>query len=189
MAQSTLADRLHAVTSQRNSVEFMKMSYEQLANQRISFGEAKLGQKFQDVIQQDPKYATWFIKKYETSQKPAHQAFVHFIGLYVERQEMQLEAEPLAQPSKYELKAKAKAQPMRVHYPETPDNASQASWSEEDVSKPWSVIQEETSQRIQEEVTHQNGRIENMENALQQITHQLQALTHAMLNQGNVPKS
>ena len=166
----------------------MKMTYEQLANQRISFGEAKLGQKFQDVVQQDPKYATWFIKKYETSQKPAHQSFVHFISQYVERQEMQLEAEPLAQPNKYELKAKAKAQPMRVQYPETPDNASQASWSEEDVSKPWSVIQEETSQRIQEEVMHQNGRIENMENALQQITHQLQALTHAMLNQGNAPK-
>jgi len=188
MAQSTLADRLHAVTSQKNSGEFMKMSYEQLATQRITFGEAKLGQRFQDVLQQDPKHATWFLKKYETSQKPAHQAFVHFISLYVERQEMQLETEPLAQPSKYELKAKAKAQPMRVQYPETPDNASQASWSEEDVSKPWSVIQEETSQRIQEEVMHQNGRIENMENALQQITHQLQALTHAMLNQGNAPK-
>ena len=76
MAQSTLAERFQAVTTQKNTVEFMKMSYKQLAKQRISFGEAKLGQRFQD-----PKYTAWFVKKYETSQKHAHHAFLHYINL------------------------------------------------------------------------------------------------------------
>jgi len=167
MAQSTLAERFQAVTTQKNTVEFMKMSYKQLAKQRISFGEAKLGQRFQD-----PKYTAWFVKKYETSQKHAHHAFLHYINLYVERQELQLEADPLAQPGRHELKAKAKARP-----PDMPDDLSQESWSEEEESKHWNVVQEETSLMIKEEMHHQNGRIENMEIALQQITHQLQALT------------
>eukprot|EP00435_Cladocopium_sp_Y103_P036920 s1891_g9.t1 len=187
MATSKLAERLQAVTTQKANVEYMKMSYDQLAKQRIAFGEAKLNQRFEDVIQQDPKYVAWFVRKYENSQKPAHKAFIYFINLFVERQEIHLEAEPLAQPSKLELKAKAKARPSDGAHQEIPETLSEGSWSEEE-SKPWSVVQEEQSVMMREEILQQNGRIENVETTLQQITHQLQALTQVIMTQGNVPK-
>lgn len=65
---------------------------------RISFGETKLNQKFIDVIEQDHKYVKWFTKKYAESQKRAHQAFIYFIGLYVERMELTQEGTTVASP-------------------------------------------------------------------------------------------
>eukprot|EP00435_Cladocopium_sp_Y103_P006845 s5108_g2.t1 len=181
---ASLADRFQAVTAQKSKVSFMQMSYDQLANQRIAFGEAKLNQKFKEVVEQDPKYTAWFVKKYEGSQKHAHQMFLHFIDLYTERLEMNLEAEPLAQPAPMELRAKSKAT-----RPENLEIGSQHSWSDEEGdSKPWSVVQEENSALMKEEIVQQSSRIENMENALYQITQQLQALTQVMANPSSSSK-
>eukprot|EP00435_Cladocopium_sp_Y103_P035554 s274_g9.t1 len=181
LIMASLAERFQAVTNQKTKIGFQQMSFEQLANQRISFGEAKINQKFQDVVEQDPKYTAWFVKKYEKSEKQAHQMFLHFINLYTERLELTLDVEPSAQITPLELRAKSKAS-----RPEPFDVQSQDSWSDEDrASKPWSVVQEETSALMKEEMINQKGRIENMETALTQISRQLQALTQVMASQNN----
>lgn len=180
---ASLSERFQAVTTEKTKVSFLKMSCDQLANQRIAFGEAKLGQKFKDVVE-DPKYTAWFVKKYESSQKYAHQMFIHFIQIYTERLEMTQESDPLSRPSTLELRAKSKAA-----RPEVPGDESPHSWTDEEVEpKPWSVLHEKTSAMMKEEMIQQNGRIENVENALQQISHQLQALTQVMMAQGGAPK-
>ena len=150
---ASLSERFGAVTSEKTKVSFLKMSYHQLANQRIAFGEAKLNHKFKDVTEQDPKYTAWFVKKYEGSQKQAHQVFLHFSRLYTERLEMTLESDPLSRPSTLELRAKSKAM-----HPEVPGDKSPHSWTDEEVeSKPWSVLHEEASAMMKEEMIQQNG--------------------------------
>eukprot|EP00435_Cladocopium_sp_Y103_P014959 s628_g3.t1 len=177
-AAPSLAERFHAVTAQKSNEEFRKMSYDQLSKMRISFGEAKLNQRFIEVVTQDPKYTAWFAKKYESSQKPAHQAFLYFINLYVERLELTQESPEIKYPSALELKAKAKAGP-----PQGPEVQSHSSWSDEDASKPWSVIHEEQTAQVKGELENQNSRLETVESSLQMISQQLQMLTQAMMSQ------
>ena len=98
MANKTLADRFAAVTETKVNEEFIQQSYKELSQMRISFGETRLNQKFIDVIEQDHKYVKWFTKKYAESQKRAHQAFIYFISLYVERMELTQEGTTMASP-------------------------------------------------------------------------------------------
>ena len=49
----------------------------------IAFGEARVGQTFQEVIQTDPKYVQLFTRKYGDSQKETHKALLYFINLYL----------------------------------------------------------------------------------------------------------
>jgi len=173
MATSTLSDRFQAVTQVKKSEEFRSMSFAQLAEMRISFGESKLNEKFIAVVEQDPKYVQWFTKKYADSKKPSHQAFLYFIEIYVERMELEKGIEEsqvpksTAQPM---LSSKSKAAPRKAI-----DLESQGSWSDSEPSKPWSVVQEE-NQIIHEELSVQRDRITSMESSLSQIAQQLQSL-------------
>ena len=169
MAQSSLAERFQAATAQKANDEFMKMSFDQLSKMRIGFGEAKLNQKFIDVVTHDPKYTAWFVKKYEGSQKHAHQAFLYFISLYMERLELTQDDPVIKAPSSLELRAKSKAA-----RPVPEDLQSQDSWSDEDIA-------EQTAQ-VKEELETQNQRLMTVENSLHMISQQLQALTQAMLS-------
>ena len=168
MSTPSLADRLQAVTNQKRHEEFQNMSFDQLSEMRIAFGETKLNQKFIDVITEE-----WFTRKYSESKKPSHQAFLYFVELYVERQEL-IQDSPKAQekkptPSMIMTQSKAAARkPI--------DLESHGSWSDSEPSKPWSVVHEE-NQVIQNELSQQNDRISNMENSLSQIALQLQTLT------------
>ena len=89
MASSDLVDRFKALQTQKKTEEFQGMSYQELADMRVTFGEAKLNQKFIDVIEGDPKYTQWFARKYQNSQKESHRAFLYFLEIYVERKEME----------------------------------------------------------------------------------------------------
>jgi hypothetical protein len=91
MASSSLVDRFQALQTQKKTEEFQAMSYQELADMRITFGETKLNQKFITVIEEDPKYTQWFARKYQNSQKESHQAFLYFLQLYVERKELETE--------------------------------------------------------------------------------------------------
>ena len=168
---SSLADRLQAVTHHRVNDDFLKMSYDQMSQLRITFGETKLNQKYIEVLETDPKYAQWFARKYAGSQKPAHQSFLYFMNLYVERLVLNQGKVP-------EARSKSKAKK-----PETvPSEAgSHASWSDAELAPSWDVMREETSAQLQEEIGMQNQRITNMEHTLTQIVQQLQALTQASL--------
>ena len=186
MSNPSLADRLQAVTHQKRHEEFQSMSFEQLSEMRIAFGETKVNQKFIDVIKEDPKYVQWFVRKYTGSKKTSHQPFLYFVELYVERQELLRDSptsketkEPV--PTTFMTKSKAAARkPI--------DLESHGSWSESEPSKPWSVVQEE-NQAMQTELVHQRDRISNMENSLSQIAAQLQNLTQLAMQNSQIPRS
>ena len=180
MATTSLADRFQALQVQKKTAEFREMSYADLSQMRISFGETKVNQTFLEVIEGDPKYVQWFAKKYQGSQKESHQAFLYFLNLYVERKELESEnGIPQEVMPSSQLKSKAKAKPT----PRLPmDQWSQGSWSEEET--PWDAVAEDHHKtlQIQEEMAENTRRINNMENALMQITQQLQVLTQVAIN-------
>lgn len=158
----------------------MSMSFEDLSQMRVSFGETKVNQTFLEVIEGDPKYVQWFAKKYQNSQKESHQAFLFFLSLYVERKELEKGlATPDRAPTSSHLQSKAKAKPATKSPSE---HGSQTSWSEGD---PWDVMQGEPMMPlpIQEEIEDNRRRLTNMEEALTQVTQQLQLLTQAAMNQ------
>ena len=90
---ASLSEHFQAVTTEKTKVSFLK----------IAFGEAT-GAEIQGCSQ-GSKYTAWFVKKYESSQKYAHQMFIHFIQIYTERLEMTQESDPLSRPSTLELRA------------------------------------------------------------------------------------
>ena len=181
MAMSSLADRFQALQVQQKKAEFMSMSFDDLSQMRVSFGETKVNQTFLEVIEGDPKYVQWFAKKYQNSQKESHQAFLFFLSLYVERKELEKGLEtPRGAPTSSHLKSKAKAKPA-VKNPS--EHGSQASWSDQE--DPWDVMQgaQMMPLPIQEEIEDNRRRLSNMEEALTQITQQLQLLTQAAMGQ------
>ena len=173
MATPSLADRLQSVTNQKKHEEHMAKSFDELSRMTIAFGEAKVGMTYLEVIEKDPKYAQWFARKYANSTKETHRSFLHFLSLYVERQELMQEGDqcqvPLTPRPKMELKAKSRAAP-----PPCPEVGSQDSWSEPDLS--WEPPYTASNQQITEEVQMQSQRINQMEGMLCQISQQLQML-------------
>ena len=180
MAAMNLAERLQAVTQNKKTEEYQKMSYDQLSKMRIAFGEAKVNQTYQEVLENDPKYVQWFVRKYGESKKEAHRAFLYFTNLYVERLELTQESPttPEAGVTAVGTQAKSKATPRKPI-----DLESEESWSSGE-DKPWSVVQEENV-AIQGELSVQRERITHMESSLSQIMQQRQNLTQlAMQNSG-----
>lgn len=173
----SLADRFAAVVEQKQEEEFQKISFAQLSDLRISFGETKLNQRYIDVVKEDPKYVKWFAKKYAQSEKSSHRSFLYFLNLYVER--MELTQGNLApddhpeSPARLNLRAKAKCAPR----PSAPPSEV-GSWSDEDLGRSWSV---------QAEVNQQGERLNSMEGTLAQIAQQLQALSQMVMAQ-NQPR-
>lgn len=72
------------------AVELEHMSFDQLQNRTIRFGEAKLGQRYHEVVDSDPKYCKWFLNRWGNSDKPEHREFSYFLALWMERMEMNL---------------------------------------------------------------------------------------------------
>ena len=167
MSSKSLADRFAAVTEQKVQEDFMKMSYAELAELRITFGEAKVNQRYIDVVQQDPKYIKWFTQKYQKSEKLAHKTFLFFIQLYVERLELtqgkdHQDASPES-PKTTAPHAKSKSAPRP---------AQNTAWSDEELSDSWSV---------DDQVTQQGHQLNAMESTLSQIAQQVQMLTQAIM--------
>lgn len=175
MASLDLADRFQALQTQKKTEEFQALSFQELSEMRVTFGEAKLNQKFIDVVEGDPKYTQWFARKYQNSQKESHQAFLYFLQLYVERKELEATSPKVGmKPKDLNLKPKAKVQPAPKRLPET---GSQGSLSDEET--PWDMMHEEPNLEIREEMADNRRRLESMESVLAQITHQLRFLTQA----------
>eukprot|EP00435_Cladocopium_sp_Y103_P057800 s570_g20.t1 len=169
------------VSTQKKQEEFRTMSFAQLAEMRIAFGESKINERFIDVVENDPKYVQWFTRKYADSKKATHLPFLYFIELYVERMELEKGIGEEENPEKKKMlmattKSKAAARkPIDLESPR--------SWSaESDPSKPWShhVL---LNQVIHAELTSQNDRISNMEASLGQIAQQLQSLMQLTVQQ------
>ena len=118
MSTSSLADRFQVIqTSQTKNAQadrLMSMSFEEVGQLTICFGENKLGQKYQDVVKEDQKYCQWFIRRFAESSKPEHQEFLHFLNMYVERRELELDIPP-APTSTAKAKVMPKAKSGMAH--------------------------------------------------------------------------
>lgn len=102
MSTTDLVSRFDAVSAFQNQENqeqaLKKMSFEELGQQTILFGEAKKGQKFGQVVQKDPTYCRWFLKKWGNSLKAEHRMFCQYLMMWVERKEATLGLENPEEP-------------------------------------------------------------------------------------------
>ena len=173
MSQASLAERSEAVTtktaSENQDQELNQKSFQQLEKMQICFGQAKLGQTFKQVVTDDGRYCQWFLSRFSESKKPEHRAFVRFLSLWVERQELEKNAAPTPS-SKSMPKAKAKCRAAAQDHVGSVIDLEE----EEDM---WDTVTE-SPQMIAPLLENQNAqRIDNMEMMLGQIMSQLHTLT------------
>ena len=173
MANRSLADRFQMIqttqTKHAQEDRLMSMSFEEVGQLTIRFGESKVGQQFSEVVKEDQKYCQWFIRKFAESSKPEHREFLHYINLYVERKELELNGLDQAAP-----KAKAK-----------PPTKTQAGMAHGSQSNGPSMIDLDPEDETWDQISAQglitenrnSQRLDVIEDALSQIMNQLQVLT------------
>lgn len=172
MSSSTLADRMAAVTNKKESAkqsdQLNQMSLVQLQKLTIKFGQSKVGQTYQQVVTDDPKYCQWFLRKYHDSRKDSHAEFVHFLKLWVERQELEMDL-PTWPEETASVQPKAKSAPhMRVHLADPIDLEAE---EDEEI---WDAIETQTNGSM---ALHNARRLDHLENTLMEVLGQLRALT------------
>lgn len=160
--------------TQEQVTDLWAMSFEELSNLTITFGEAKVGQKFSKVIQEDPKYCQWFLTRWGQSPKLEHQKFTYFLNMWIEQQEANMNdalkpsAPSLSESGKSYPKAKAKS----LAKPSNIDDFSD--WEDMDKSWPDPVALEEVNATVLNDNTQ---RIEKLESVMNQILVHIQQLT------------
>lgn len=155
------------------------MSLQELGQVTISFGQAKLGQTFQEVLTEDPGYVKWFVGRYEKEKKyPEHVPFLTFIRRTVEELENQESKENKKQSEKSKFPGTFKSQPKSLAAPPIPlDDSS----SEDESTKPhWQVIEENEQQAVRQEMEHQHLRLNNIEQTMGQVMDQLSQIAAAI---------
>lgn len=80
--------------------DLKKMSLEELANLRITFGEAMRGMTYQEALQTDPRYVSWFLARYQDSPKPAHRSFVEYLNRCIDEEEQNRQITKTGSPAK-----------------------------------------------------------------------------------------
>lgn len=149
-------------------LDYEAMTLEELGGLQITFGEAKRGQLFSHVIQNDPKYVTWFAGKYGSKEPPHpnHIGFLTFIRKYVEKSEVNNQHA--------QSKAKAKSKPKTGEHP---DNSA----SEEEMEEPtWDLLEKQVNQE---------DRLDRFEYSmgllLQQVSEMVNAMSKGSMSQGS----
>ena len=177
-------DTIHALkTLEDQEVALKQMSYEELSNQIILFGEAKKGQKFGEIVMKDPAYCRSFLKKWGTSPKAEHRMFTYFLNLWVERKELTLGIDPEAPGSSVVdssvcPKAKAKAKSGgKSSMPPLPIDL------ELDEEEGWDRMSQNPVPSKEDENAK---RLDQLEGVLSEVIVQMKALSqHLSVSQGN----
>lgn len=169
----SLTERFDAVqTSEKKTIQedqLHQMSLPQLAEMTISFGQTKLGQKYGEVINTDPRYCRWFLGKYGDSQKMEHRTFVRFLRLWIERKE--LEQKQQNSPS---AKTMPNSRPLPDHGKRSQPSPSVGSIDLDE--EPWDEIQLPATENLAEEMNAH--RLDQVEGVLKHVLTQLQLLTN-----------
>lgn len=167
-----LATRFAAVHTCQELVEkksaLYKLSFAELQDLTIKFGEKKIGQPYHQVVHDDPKYCQWFLRKYGQSEKPEHQEFIYFLNQWTERMEMNVgnvEIKVKGTTSAASAKAKAMAGPPEISSSEETDPEM------EFVEK----VKPKSSTRAELDATHE--RMDRMEEMMNQMMQHVQQLT------------
>jgi hypothetical protein len=178
MSKLDLVSRFDAIsalqTQETQETALKKMTFEELGCQTVLFGEAKKGQKFSEVVQKDPAYCRWFLKKWGTSPKPEHRMFCQYLTLWVEQKELTLgldtvEETPAGNPPESSCvypKAKAKSHGKPSMPPVTIDLELEDEECWDRLSQPMLLKENENAQRL-----------DHLEGVLSEIVNQLQVLS------------
>ena len=193
---ASLIERLQKVQVQRTEdlPDLSQYSLEQLNNMKLDFGSKHLGKSFQEVWEKDQPWISWFLKHYQHSTKGSHRLMVHYIGLKVERAELEGSVVPVSEPSPLPSKeviskgngksstmglapkAKAKAMPVALMPNFTPEAEDLSVWDMEEMGQ-------EVMIEAPVDVSHLEQRMLHMENAIQTI---VQAIEQMSLSQGQM---
>jgi hypothetical protein len=183
MSMTDLVSRFDAVsafqTQENQEQALKKMSFEELSQQTILFGEAKKGQKFGQVVQKDPTYCRWFLKKWGNSLKAEHRMFCQYLRMWVERKEANLGLEfPLEIPEEPQTgnlptssnvcpKAEAKnsGRPSMPHTPTVLEREDEECWDHL-TQQPGSIKEDENAKRL-----------DHLEGVLSEVMNQLKMLS------------
>ena len=172
MSEMNLAERFNAVNQAQDRKEhtskLQNMSMEQLGALTIKFGDTKVGQTYQTMVTEDPKYCQWFLRKYATSEKPEHAEFIYFLSLWVDRKELELGDRAKTPMAKAMPKAKTGTAGGKVV------RTSTDCIDLEEEEESWDPVLEPATS-IKEEQNAQ--RLDQIENVLAQVMQQLQVLT------------
>lgn len=131
----TLGQRLQNLQKQARRqelhIDLSQVSMSELGSYKVEFGEKYRHLTFAEVWETDPSWVQFVASRYGNSEKRAHQVFLHYVRMKVERAEMneQWKAEdrvpvPKTQATPGKIKPKAKAAPSTegVTVPETSDS-------------------------------------------------------------------
>ena len=140
-----------------------------LKDEKISFGQAHLGKRFEEVWTNAPDWTKWFLQHYSGSSKMEHRRVIKYIQLKIEEAEsnpasLQAPLRPVAKAQAKVMMAKAKARPAAIERSEV--NMEILESMEPEV--PWPSTEES-----QQMVHGLNVRMVNLENALHQILEHL----------------
>ena len=173
----SLADRLKKVQqSQQQSekkVALEKMSFDELQNRTIQFGQKKVGQPYHQVMHEDPGYVTWFVQTYKDSQKDSHLEFLAYVEQYTERMEAKIGRE---NGNPYPIPPKNKKTQGKVPEEASASNpkvnpGTEMSKMHEDEDSDWDAVTSVMDIRAENVVIQE--RLSQMENVMQ---HMMQTL-------------
>lgn len=158
---STLGERFRQVTqTATEDKDYESVSFEELGKWQITFGEAKVGQTFEKVVKEDPKYVIWFSNTYGPRPNKKHLPFLHYVQQYVDLSEKHL--------GQAKSKAMAKAKTASA-----PDTALPPSESEEEemIEPSWSVVMKQSEQ---------DSRLERLEHSVALMMQQVGEMTRLL---------
>lgn len=168
--EMNLADRFTKVRNATQADDQMSrlqtMSFQQLQDMPIRFGQSKRGMPFHEVVHTDPGYCQWFLRSWGDSKKAEHVEFIYYLRLYVERMEL---VNGLEMEEEEETKPRSPVTTSREKMP-VPKQKAKAAPS----TTSWEAIDQEEDK---EERAMLNHRMNHMETVLSQIVQQLQHLT------------
>lgn len=175
---ANLAARLQqSMTSRTQEIskeEVYQMSYEELGQCIIKFGEAHVGKRYEELIP-ETRYVTWFASRYKDSPKIEHVKFLRFLQLHVEK----LEKTDAENPKKSQTKNKETYQPKAKVAPKTSIPHTEIEDDDEDT---WSRCESpKMSSPDQTEFMALQNRLAQMETMMQQV------LMHLSQSQGVPP--
>lgn len=143
--QSTLSQRLNRVqervTTNAGNRRLQDISLDEMDNFVVMFGERHRNRRFIEVWESDQNWINFVVKRYESSEKPAHKELMHYINLKVERAELSQTPLPprnswddqdLINNERNGARSKAMARPS-TGPPDLTEEHLESTWSDADV--------------------------------------------------------
>lgn len=165
---NSLLNRMGRMLKEKDTEEYLHLSLEQLGHMTIKFGKTKVGQTFERVMTEDPKYVHWFLGAWQDKNVEAHKPFLHYVEKYL---------------TAHEKKSKKEKPQPKAAFPIPPtgsenaiDISSHSSWSEPSTPK---NLQQSL---MQQNLETQDTRISHIEQAVSNLAVQMQQMVE-MLSQ------